>query len=607
MRQLNTEQQSAVNCINGQLLVVACPGSGKTTVIIERVKHMLDTGINPESILVITFTKEAAMQMAERYEKEYGQAKVFFGTIHSICFRVIAKAYGLQISNLLKESEQWEFFREYLYKRVKTDDMENYIKNMFAEISLIKNADIPISSYTPKNVEKQILKDTMNAYEEFKKENKKIDFDDMLIWCRKALQNKPDELAFWQNKFKYIMIDEYQDTNKVQAEIFYMLAGKNGNLCVVGDDDQSIYRFRAADPDIMLNFPKMYPNCNVVSLDTNYRSEKEIINRATALIKNNKNRFPKDFKGFKNERGLVQVFPCAEPEIQDTAVLKKMSDLNKRGVPYKEMAVLYRTNTENQLLIGKLLNLKVPFYTTEAPRDYHSDFIFQDIMAYWRISQGADKKGDLLRILNRPTRYLKRELFKDCTFNKKELMKACEKSPQSGNAKQKIVEMFVDIDNLSKLEDPLKFINYMVNVMDYDTAMDAYCDFCMRDKSEARNILKILKEEAKMFDTMKEWLNYSEYYAEELRKLKKEKRKEGICLSTFHSSKGLEWDHVFILNVNEDNCPFKKAESDADYEEERRLFYVALTRARKSCSMFYSRKSKSEDHHSRYLEEMNLL
>lgn len=607
MRQLNSEQQSAVNCIEGQLLVVACPGSGKTTVIIERVKHMLDSGINPESILVITFTKEAALQMSERYKKEYGSTKVFFGTIHSICFRVIAKAYGIQISNLLKEGEQWDFFRNYLYKRVKTDDMENYIKNLFAELSLIKNADISLSSYTPKNVEKQILRDSINAYEEFKKENRKIDFDDMLIWCRKAFQNKPDELAFWQNKFRYIMIDEYQDTNKVQAEIFYMLAGEKGNLCVVGDDDQSIYRFRAADPDIMLGFPQKYPQCNVVSLDVNYRSEQEIIHRATALIKNNQNRFQKNFKGFKNEKGTVQAIPCDSPETQDMAVLKKISDLNKRGVPYNEMAILYRTNTENQLLIGKLLNLKVPFYTTETPRDYHLDFVFQDIMAYWRISQGTDKKGDFLRILNRPTRYLKRELFKNCTFNKKELLKVCENSSQSSSAKQKIIEMFVDIDNLSKIEDPTKFINYMVNIMDYDAAIDAYCEFCRRDKSEARDLLKTLTAEARSFTTMKEWNDYAEYYAEALRKLKKEKRKEGVCLSTFHSSKGLEWEYVFIINANEDNCPFKKAESDADYAEERRLFYVALTRAKRSCSMFYSKKGMSEDRHSRYLEEMSLL
>ena len=602
---LNEKQMEAVNNIHGQQLIVACPGSGKTTVLVERAKKMLDSGIPADKILTITFTKEAALQMKKRFENKYGVTGIFFGTIHSICYRVIMKAYGIQQDNLLKESEQWDFFRIFFQKRVQTDDLNGYIKGFLADLSLLRNSNTTMAGFLPKNVEKSVLKDAVREYDSHKEQLKKIDFDDMLILCKQVFEEMPEELAYWKDKFSYIMIDEFQDTNSVQADIFYMLAGMDGNICVVGDDDQSIYRFRAADAKIMFGFQEKYPNAKTVFLSTNYRSQPQIVACAGRLIQNNRFRFKKEFKAEKSGKGSVAEHPLKTSEEQELAVMKRLSDLKAVGCSYNEMAVLYRTNKENQLLIGKLLELEVPFYTTESPQDYHNDFIFMDIMTYWRMAVGKEKKGDLQRILNRPTRYLKTEAFRNCPLDKRRLYTICRNLPNAYNAQGKIDDMFIDLENLEKIVEPEKFVSYMFNVMGYKETIESYAKFCMRDITEIRNMRDIIVSEAKKFETMKEWLDYADYYAAELERIRKDKRKEGICLSTFHSSKGLEWDNVLIINAANGNCPSKKAETDEDYEEERRLFYVALTRARNACDLYYI-DSGAGNGASQYISEMGL-
>ena len=266
---LNEKQLEAVNTLNGQVLVISCPGSGKTTVIVNRTKAIIDSGVNAEKILVITFTKEAATQMQNRYEKLYGKTRVLFGTIHSVCFQVIKMAFGYEKNDILLATEQWEFFGNFLKGKTDTDNLEEFCKKMMTAISSFKNSGKDLREFDPGEIEKTLFADALKAYEAYKKRLDKIDFDDMLLKCRDALTD-PKMLEYWKNRFQYIMIDEFQDTNMIQAEIFYSLAGGNGNICVVGDDDQSIYRFRAADSSIMMEFPKKYPNCKTIYMSTNY-------------------------------------------------------------------------------------------------------------------------------------------------------------------------------------------------------------------------------------------------------------------------------------------------------------------------------------------------
>ena len=603
---LNTKQQEAVNFKNGQMLVVSCPGSGKTTVIVARVHQLIESGVNPSNILIITFTKEAADQMQKRYEKKYGPTQAFFGTIHSICFRVLAKAYNYTKEDILRANEQWEFMFNFLCKKVSSTDLQEYIKNMIAEIGYVRNKGMDYRKYQPEHSEKDIFRATYQAYDEFKKEKNKIDFDDMLVICQKCFREDKENLQYWKNQYAYIMIDEFQDTNSIQADIFYMLAGPDGNLFVVGDDDQSIYKFRSADSSIMLDFPKTFPKCQTIYMDTNYRSGTEVIKYAGNLIRVNKKRFEKDFHGFRKEPGSVSAIACNGPNEEVDRILKDMDSLRKQGVKYTDMAVLYRTNMENQLLAGKLLKLKVPFYTTEAIKDYHEDFIFQDIMAYYRIACRNERKGDLQRILNRPSRFLKAEPFKNCSFSKADLFEACKKlgSDKSVQAMSKINELLYDIDMLKKQTVPYGFVQSLLS-MGYMTFIGKFCEFSGRDQETCMQTLNLLLEEAKEQGSMEEWQAYAKFYSESLQQKKRDKRKDGVCLSTFHSAKGLEWSRVYILNADDGNCPYKKSD---DIEEERRLFYVAVTRAKDVCKIFYSGSNgKKKQIPSQFLYEMGLL
>lgn len=605
---LNEKQLQAVNHKEGQLLVVSCPGSGKTTVIVNRTQKLIESGVKPENILVITFTKEAANQMQNRFEREFGKTNVMFGTIHSICFKVLSKAYGYNRSNILLATEQWEFFRKFCINKIEAPDMEEYIKNLILQISKARNSGENPQTAKIEGVMRETFLDAIKEYTAFKRQMGKIDFDDMLILCRNVFQKKPEELRYWKRQFPYIMIDEFQDTNGIQAEIFYLLAGVDGNLCVVGDDDQSIYRFRAADSSIMLDFPKKYPNCKIIYMDTNYRSSSRIIETANQLISRNKTRFSKNFECSKTSSGEVTVERCRNMSDEMKGILHKLSVYQSGGTPFQEMAVLYRTNLENQLLIGQMMKYNIPFYTTENPVDFHSDFVFQDIMAYWRLAEGAEQKGDMQRVLNRPIRYLKADLFKKCSFNEREMLECCSKvNKNSGSAIRAVIEMHRDVKQL-RGKSPEQFLDFLLYEMNYKGSVESYCNFIHRDKDSVMTMLTILRAEAEQFQTMEEWMAYAAFYAEELKRKKAAKEKEGVCLSTFHSAKGLEWERVLIMNANEGVCPYHKAQTEEDLEEERRLFYVAVTRAKTSCNIFYNDISNGKKvAPSPYLYEMGLI
>ena len=611
MQNLSKQQKEAAAYHNGQEMVVSCPGSGKTTTIIERAHQMILAGISPIKILVITFTREAAKSMMARFEKEYPNdpTGICWGTIHAFCYRVLASTSGFCAENILKESEQWNFFREFIIQnKIRTDDFEDFVKNLIGEISFIRNAQIPIQKYSPEKVDKEVFRKAFKEYEEFKRRLNKIDFDDMLIMTRDLFSRDINVLKLWQSRFSYIMVDEYQDTNRIQADIIYMLAGDNGNLCIVGDDDQSIYAFRSADSSIMLDFPKKYPKCKTFYLDTNYRSGGAIIEAASRLIKGNKNRFKKDFKGYKKESGKINVYAFNELKDQATWILKEAYELQKNGGKLEDMAVLYRTNAQNQLIISQFIKTGVPFYTTEPTKDFHNDFIFGDIMAYWRLAEGNWINGDVQRILNRPSRYLKAAVFKDCSFDKKSMFAACRNvgDKMYGKALANIDELFYQVEQL-RGRSPKDFLKYLLDFMDYREFTQQFADFTKRDLSVVSDLLNTIITEGEQFATMEEWSNYAKVYADQIAQSRRKSKREGVCFSTFHGAKGLEWENVYIIDANEEYSPYKKAQTPSEHEEERRMFYVAATRAASNLNISYT--SGTPEHPlapSRYLSEMGL-
>lgn len=602
--QLNEKQKQMVAAKEGPVLVVACPGSGKTTTMIERAKALVDYGVNPAKLLVITFTKQAATHMQQKYEKAYGKEGITFGTIHSICYRMLQSVAGYTKKDILLESEKWAFLAGQLHGKVAAAEMEETISGIMREISFVKNKCIPPEAYEPDSTDKRTFCILFHAYEDFRKSAGKIDFDDMLILARDILFNNGMVLDEYRKKYSYIMIDEFQDTNRVQADIFYLLAGENGNILVVGDDDQNVYGFRAAESAIMLDFPKKFPNCKIIYLDTNYRSEPEIIEIASKLIACNKKRFEKDFKGEKKGKGHIKITCFPDVVKQRDSVVEQLKKLHETGVPYEEMSVLYRTNKQNLMYVQALMKEEIPFYTTEAVKDHHMEFPFQDFMAYYRLAAGNPWKGDLQRILNRPSRYLKGDAFKNCIYNIDQMIECANRCSNPDAAKDRIYSMVDDIENLATMN-PTQFVGYLYNVMDYRAGALSYAAYCGKDESEVNELLDSLIDEAKQFNTMQEWADYAKTYNKKLQE--KRKNKEGICLSTYHSAKGLEWDYVFLIDCNEDMTPFKKAESPEEIEEERRLFYVAVTRARKGVRFTWvSDNGPKKMFPSRFLTEMGI-
>ena len=346
----NKAQLGAIEHKDGAMLVLAGPGSGKTAVITHRTKNLITKHhVKPSEILVITFTKAAANEMKERFNSlmKDERVNVSFGTFHAVFFTILKYAYRFTSANIADESVRYGFIREILsYYRLEYKDENEFIGNLLAEISLIKNSRIDIENFYSGVCGEEIFRDIYKKYETRLKENRLIDFDDMLSYTYELFKERPDILALWQNKYKYILIDEFQDINRLQYEIIKMLAAPQNNLFIVGDDDQSIYRFRGARPEIMLGFEKDYPDAKKVILNTNYRCSAEIVDSAEHLISHNTKRFPKNMQAARGKKVPITFRYLKDAGEECTDILKGIRFYHKKGIPLEEMAVIFRTNTQ---------------------------------------------------------------------------------------------------------------------------------------------------------------------------------------------------------------------------------------------------------------------
>lgn len=593
--QFTEDQLKVIHQISGRVIVIACPGSGKTTTILARTQHMIEAGIAPDKILVVTFTKNAAVEMKERFQKQCQQVGTVFCTIHSLCFSVLRHHDNLDARCILKEWEPYKFFRDLLSDDVAYEDMEAFSRTVLSDISYVKNARLNPAAYEVQYRTKNGKVDFSvyyHKYEDWKKQQGRIDFDDMLLMCHHIFTQDKQELELWQEMYPYVIIDEYQDTNIIQSEIFYMLSGKHGNLCVVGDDDQSIYGFRSADSSIMLNFEKQFPDAKRFSLDTNYRSGKEIIREAGNLIGHNHTRFPKDFKAFHSYKGRVLKHRCPTSEDAVEYILDSIETARNKGLPYEEMAVLFRMNKQAVPVIAAFLEAEIPFHTNDTVPDIHKEFFFQDIRHYYALANDMeDQKRHLQFVLNHPSRYLKKTDFANCEPTEEKMLqqikRLCITQGKYEEKAEQLRGLFRLIRSLRGCA-PSEFVKRLFNFR-YEAWVEEYAKFMHRDIDNVLTSYEQVKKEAGQFKTMEEWLTYADAYAEMLRE--KKEKKEGIALSTFHGAKGLEWQKIFILDADEGITPHKKAVSDAEIEEERRMFYVAITRTKDELDILYRNPS----------------
>lgn len=603
----NKSQIQAIAHGTGPCMVLAGPGSGKTAVIIQRTIDLIEKShVKPENILVITFTKAAATEMKQRFLHRMGagQSGVTFGTFHGIFFTVLKYAYHYSAANIIGEEQRYALLRDVCHSmHLQYEDEAEFFSGVFAEISKVKNERIPLESYYSSLCGEEVFRDIFKAYQSKMQKNGLLDFDDMLVYTYELFTQRKDILAMWQQKFQYILIDEFQDINQLQYDIIRMLALPENNLFIVGDDDQSIYRFRGSKPEIMLHFGEDYKKAKKVVLDVNYRCTKDIVEKSLRLIGHNSNRYPKDIRANSEAEDGVTLCSFDNTAKEAAFIIEQIKKSIEKGQRYSDFAVLFRTNIQPQYLMEQLLSHNIPFHTKDALPNLYNHWMVRDILAYLTIGKGSRRRKDFLQILNKPKRYLSRESLTDEVVDFLEWEKLYEEQPWIA---ERVVKLSYDVKLLEKMS-PYAAINYIRRGIGYEDYLREYATDHNRKPEELLDILDQIQESAKGFASVDKWVFHMKEYEEQLTQMARQKNANpnSVELATFHSAKGLEFANVFIMEVNESWVPYRKSVLERDIEEERRLLYVGLTRAKEKLWISYVKEihNKSSEP-SRFIKEI---
>ena len=603
----NEAQAQAIQHTDGPCLVLAGPGSGKTLTIVNRVKYLIEKQkVRPEEILVVTFTRFAAAEMKSRLCLVMGKRDlpVTVGTFHGIYYGILKWAYRMNQENILSETEKYQILRGVINKeRMEIFDEEDFIQDIAAEIGKVKNNRIPLEEFVSEKCSADAFRNIYRNYEQHRKELKKIDFDDMLVLCYELFQSRPDVLAQWQKKFRYVLIDEFQDINRIQYDVIRMLAQPENNLFVVGDDDQAIYGFRGADSELMLGFGKDFPDAKQILLGMNYRSTANIVQNSLKLIKNNVERYSKKLEANREGGSCLHIQEVKDPVEEAEYVLEEIQKCKENGIKEEEIAILFRVHTDARAVVEAMVERKIPFQMKEHLPNIYEHFIAKDIMAYFRLATGARHRQDFLQIMNRPKRYLGRDSVAGAKVSFEDMRKFyCDKDWMI----DRIDQFEWDVKMLMKMA-PYAAIQYIRKGIGYDDFLKEYAFTHQINRSDLNEVLAEIEEAAKAFSSVEEWFAHVEEYTETLKVKEKERNRPrpGVRLMTIHASKGLEFKQVFLIAANEGRIPYQKAKTDKEIEEERRLFYVAMTRAKDFLKICYVKiKNGKEVTPSRFVDEL---
>lgn len=603
----NEAQAQAIQHTDGPCLVLAGPGSGKTLTIVNRVKYLIEKQkVRPEEILVVTFTRFAAAEMKSRLCLVMGKRDlpVTVGTFHGIYYGILKWAYRMNQENILSETEKYQILRGVINKeRMEIFDEEDFIQDIAAEIGKVKNNRIPLEEFVSEKCSADAFRNIYRNYEQHRKELKKIDFDDMLVLCYELFRARPDVLAQWQKKFRYVLIDEFQDINRIQYDVIRMLAQPENNLFVVGDDDQAIYGFRGADSELMLGFGKDFPNAKQILLGMNYRSTANIVQNSLKLIENNVERYSKKLEANREGGSCLHIQEVKDPVEEAEYVLEEIQKCKENGIKEEEIAILFRVHTDARAVVEAMVERKIPFQMKEHLPNIYEHFIAKDIMAYFRLATGARHRQDFLQIMNRPKRYLGRDSVAGAKVSFEDMRKFyCDKDWMI----DRIDQFEWDVKMLMKMA-PYAAIQYIRKRIGYDDFLKEYAFTHQINRSDLNEVLAEIEEAAKAFSSVEEWFAHVEEYTETLKVKEKERNRPrpGVRLMTIHASKGLEFKQVFLIAANEGRIPYQKAKTDKEIEEERRLFYVAMTRAKDFLKICYVKiKNGKEVAPSRFVDEL---
>lgn len=580
----NKSQIQAISHMDGPAMVLAGPGSGKTTVITHRIKNLIEKAeVRPENILVVTFTKAAAISMQKRFSTLINGGKgqlVTFGTFHSVFYKILRKSRRYEATEILSERQKTDYIREIIGRYgISSNDISELSQNIINDIGNIKGNMLNAQEYEPSCCKKEDFIKVYNAYNLELKKDGKMDFDDILRECYLLLCENHTILEQWRELYKYILIDEFQDINRIQMNIIELLASPLNNIFVVGDDDQSIYGFRGARPEIMIEFKDYYPEAELIVLNVNYRSTQSIINVAGRVIENNKTRLDKCAHANNNKDFQPDIRKFRNQVEELKFVVSKIKEYENQGISLSEMAILVRNNSQIQEISSFLKNRKIEAESGKHRSNIYNGMVAKDILSYVRGAlkfDGTYFNEDLIYVLNKPQRYISRQVVLSVNMNISAVRRIY--------SKNNIDSFLFHIEMIRKLP-PQAALSYIRKGAGYEEYLRLYAIENNIPMSGLLKQLEQLVQECSKFNTLEQWINsIDSAQNSEGQNFGKKSSGEGgtnnrINIMTMHGSKGLEFKAVFIVDANQGIIPTSKALRERDFEEERRLFYVAITRA----------------------------
>ncbi|ANU14167.1 ATP-dependent helicase [Planococcus halocryophilus] len=608
--QLNKIQRTAVERTEGPLLLLACPGSGKTTTMIMRIGYLIEEkGVSPSRIKAITFSKASANDMLERYKRFFPSLQpIDFSTIHSLAFQITRDYFsgsryimieGNEANGLHKKKLLREMYRTENDEPITDDQLEELI----SFISYVKNKMLPRKQWAKLKEPFPGAIEILKTYEAFKEnyEVRLVDFDDMLSLAYEALEKDKSLLAKFQGRWDYVMTDESQDTSQIQHAIVEKLVARHKNLCVVADDDQSIYTWRAAEPTYLLKFRTVYPDAYIMKMERNYRSSQNIVHTANAFIKTNKKRHDKNMFTKQGEGDPIVLKRLSSEEAQFKYVLKELKELTDYG----DVAILYRNNSSSTLLMSELERLGIPFYMKDSDNRFFSHWIVEDMLNFMRFSLKPERIDIYSKIASKTNAYWSGSQLKMLSRMKSTGEHAFDDINLTITLKDYQLKILAEqkkwFEALNDMK-PLKVIRTIRGEMGYDQMLASRAEKFGMKMTYLAQILTTLEQIAEPLDSMMAFAKRLKQLEQVTQQAKKEKTDDMLTLSTFHSSKGLEFERVYMIDLVEGVIPTEEdAETPDLLEEARRLFYVGMTRAKTHLELI------SHGNESRFVEEVRKL
>lgn len=588
-------QKEAIEHTDGPAAVLAGPGSGKTFVTTQRIHRLITSqGVEPAQILVITFTKAAALEMQERFFRlmENVRPPVHFGTFHAVFYYILRQSAQYRGYTIITETERRKLVRDIIHTHKRFLGLqEEDIEALLAEMGRRKAGGNQEALSIQKLSEEDFLYLT-EEYQSYLREFSKFDFDDLVEVCLRLLLEDGKVRKEWQTQFRYILVDEFQDISPKQYQIVKLLAAPENNLFIVGDDDQAIYGFRGATPDSMQRFFKDYAEAKQILLDVNFRCHEKVVEAAGKVVSENENRLPKEIRASHGEGAGIRLFHEETEADVGKAVIAVLSEEQAAG-RLTDCALICRTNFDCGMWAQAFYEAKLPYTLREKPGDRFAHFVIRDIRAYLALAAGDHKRRYFLRIMNRPLRYMKRDSLPGEQVEREALIAYYANVPKMQDS---VKRLYRDLDNLAGKRLHLQ-IHYIRNVIGYDAWLrEKYGS----EKAEAfRKVGEAFEQFSRQFATLRDMDDYISQYREAIRKDTPEK--EGVQILTMHAAKGLEFPYVYIPDCNEGKIPLDKSKTKEAIEEERRMFYVAMTRAKKKLCLFYHNGKTGKDAPSRFL------